>query len=281
MNAIVETYSQLAEQYDDETNRRSCWGRSTDQALASIHLTDAQLVVADVGCGTGQALAQLASRYGAGHRFIGVEPAANMRRKADELTQNYPNVDIREGCFERLPMDTASVDYLYSIYAFHWTTDLDASVKELARVLTASAGMDLFFTGRHNGREFLRKTSPIFMRFMGPALLLQSAALRKQLTKAETAKLFASVFPPERLVVEESYQTYCDSLEGHWGWWVRAEGHFVRLPPKRRAQCNQEIKQALLELATDEGIAYTIHQIHVHLRPGERSAAERAPCNAS
>jgi len=29
---------------------------------------------------------------------------------------------IRDGSFEHIPLEAASVDYLFSIFAFHWTT---------------------------------------------------------------------------------------------------------------------------------------------------------------
>jgi ubiquinone/menaquinone biosynthesis C-methylase UbiE len=269
MNAIVDTYSKLAEQYDDARNLRSCWGRSADQALASIRLQNHHRVVMDVGCGTGRALARLAQEYGPHVRFIGVDPAPNMRAKAAEAAKHYGNIDIIDGAFERLPVESASVDYLYSIYAFHWATDLKGSVQELARVLTPSGEMDLFFTGRHNGREFLPKTSPIYLKYMGPALLLQSAGMRKQITKDAARMLFESAFDPARVVVDESYHTFHDSLDDHWSWWVRAEGHFVRIPAERRRHCDEEIKRALSELSTDQGIPYTIHLIHVRVKMRE------------
>jgi ubiquinone/menaquinone biosynthesis C-methylase UbiE len=270
MNAIVETYSRLADQYDDEKNLSSCWGRSADQALAAIRLQDHHRVVVDVGCGTGRALARLARRNGPDRRFVGVEPAANMRKHAEEVTKGHGNIDIVGGSFEDLPMKAASVDYLYSIHAFHWTTDLQKSAQELARVLRPTGEMDLVFTGRHNGREFLGKTTPIFLKYMGPTLLLESAAMRKQLTKDAARALFEPVFGSDRVVVNESYDTYYDSLEGHWSWWVRAEGHFARMAPERKVSCDREIKQALSLLATDRGIPYTIHLVHVRVEAGDR-----------
>ena len=35
VNPIVETYSRLAHEYDDEANFQSCWGRASEWALSS------------------------------------------------------------------------------------------------------------------------------------------------------------------------------------------------------------------------------------------------------
>ena len=267
MNHIVDTYSKLAAQYDEDKNVRSCWGKSADNALTLIELKDNYHVIADVGCGTGKALAHLAGQGGGQMQFIGVEPAPNMLKRAIERTNGWPNIQILEGSFERLPMESASVDYLYSIHAFHWTTDVARSVRELARVLKPAGEMDLFFIGRDNGHEFIRKTTPIFLKYMGPALLLESAAMRKQLTKDAARQSFEQGFDNRRLLVEESYETYYDTIEGHWSWWVRIEGHFVRIPAHKKAACDQDVKQSLSELEIEEGIPYTIHLLHVKLRP--------------
>ena len=266
VNPIVETYSRLAHEYDEDLNVESCWGRAAQKALASLVIRDGYDTVLDVGCGTARALAQLAAQSRSGVQWIGIDPAKNMRTLAADRTGKLPAVRILDGSFEAIPLESASIDYLYSIFAFHWTTDLQASVKELARVLKPGGDMDLFFIGRNNGREFIRATTPIFLKHMGPALLLESAKMRKQLTREAAFNLFAQVFDPAQLSVEESYETYYDTLEGHWGWWVRIEGHFMRIPPARRLACDSETKNAIASLATVSGIPYTLHQLHVKLR---------------
>src|SRR2546423_1600507 len=115
VNPIVETYSNLADQYDEEKNTRSCWGISAAKALASIRLKAHCEVVVDVGCGTGRALVHLAGESRSHVRLIGIEPALNMRNRAIEMTKRYPNIQIVDGSFEKLPLDSATVDYLYSI----------------------------------------------------------------------------------------------------------------------------------------------------------------------
>jgi ubiquinone/menaquinone biosynthesis C-methylase UbiE len=266
-NPIIRTYSRLARKYDDALNLRSCWGRAAQKALESIVLKSEHRVVLDVGCGTGRALAHLA-RKSPGAQLIGVDPAKNMRRLALERTQRFPDVRIMAGSFEELPLPSSSVDYLYSILAFHWTVDPMAAVREMFRVLRPKGEMDLFFIGRNNGREFIRATTPIFLKHMGPALLLKSAQMRLQLTRDEAFRIFSSVFDGCRLSVEESYDTYYDTLDGHWAWWVRIEGQLARMPQEIREKCDREVQNALRVLGDEQGIPYTIHQLHVHLRCG-------------
>ncbi len=266
VNPIVETYSRLAHEYDDEANFQSCWGRASERALSSIRLLGDYRLVVDMGCGSGRAIHALAAAAPPHTQFVGIDPAENMCRVAAQKTALQKGVQIRQGSFENIPLESASVDYLYSILAFHWVTDLAASVAELARVLKPNGEMDLFFIGRDNGREFIQKTSAIFLKYMGPALLLDSARLRKQLTRDAALQLFSGVFEPSCLSVEESFRTYFDTLDGHWSWWVRVEGHFVKIPPEKKTQCDRDVRAALQALSEPRGIPYTIHELHVRVR---------------
>ncbi|MBV8892642.1 MAG: class I SAM-dependent methyltransferase, partial [Acidobacteria bacterium] len=114
---IVETYSRLAAKYDDDGNVQSCWGRAAAKALSCVSLKEDCHVIADVGCGTGRALLSLASDDHSERQFIGVEPAQKMRDLAIERTKGHANIKIFDGRFENLPLESASVDYLYSIFA--------------------------------------------------------------------------------------------------------------------------------------------------------------------
>jgi ubiquinone/menaquinone biosynthesis C-methylase UbiE len=267
-NPVVETYSLLAEKYDDELNLQSCWGRATKKILSSLVIEDNDQVVLDVGCGTGRALSQLASRNWPNIQFIGIEPAVNMRKCALQRIESCPNISILDGCFEKMPVASTSVDYLFSIFAFHWVTNLRVSVQEIHRVLKPNGRADLFFIGRNNGHEFIRKTSPIFLKYMGPARFLESARMRIQLTREEALRLFSESFDPRQVSAVDSFETYYDSLEGHWGWWVRIEGQFVSIPPEARKACDQEVRGALSGLSTEKGIPYSIHCLHLTLRLG-------------
>ncbi len=266
MNKIVETYSQKAAEYDDPRNLDSCWGRIAKLSLDFVRLRPYHKRVADVGCGSGRELANLAKRSAPDARFIGIEPAAGLREIAAARATELPNVQILDGRFEALPLESASLDYLYSVLAFHWTTDLKASVAELARVLGKKGEMNLTFIGKHNGREFIKKTSPVFFRYLKPARLIEAAALRKQLSVEEATALFRETFDEPGLTVEESYHTYYDTLDGHWAWWVRIEGQLVDVAPEKKAECDAAARAALATLDVGQGIPYTVHLLHVRLR---------------
>src|SRR5260370_2445626 len=265
VNPIVDTYSRLAWESDQEANSLWCWGRAAKRALSAIRLREDYGVVVDMGCGPGRAVHALASAAPPHTQFIGIDPAENMCRIAAQRAAAQKAVQIRQGAFEKIPVESESVDYLYSILAFHWVTDLATSVTEIARVLKPNGEMDLFFIGRDNGREFIQKTSAIFLKYMGPALLLDSARLRKQLTREAALQLFSKAFDASRLSVEESFTTYYDTLEGHLSWCVRVEGHFVKIPAGKKAHPDRDCPDALQSLAEPRSIPYTIHKLHVNL----------------
>src|SRR2546426_5545396 len=118
-NQVIATYSDLAGQYDDPGNVHSCWTVHSDRIVASLSLKSRFQTVAEVGCGTGRALHKLASRSRPAVRFIGVEPAEDMRRRAQSLNRSNPSVRIVARTFETLPLEQASVDYLFSVDGLH------------------------------------------------------------------------------------------------------------------------------------------------------------------
>ncbi len=267
-NLVTSTFSEVADNYDDLGNLRSCWTIQAKRIRATLKLKDTYRAVVEVGCGTGAALLELAARSPSGVRFTGVEPAAGMRRRATALTEHLPNVSIVDGAFEHLPLGSSSVDYLFSIDAFHWVSDFSRAIDELARVLKPSGEMDLFFNGCNNGRDFVRATTPVYAKYMGLRELVEAAKLRHQLPRDEAEALFASAFGADRVAVDEVYETYYDTAEGHLGWRVRVAPQLLAIPAERREECDRDLRAALAAVQTDQGVPFTIHQLH--LRVGRR-----------
>ncbi len=264
-NPVPLTYSHFADAYDDLGNVRSCWTVHANTIRATLKLKDTYRTIVEVGCGTGTALAQLASQSPSPAKFVGIEPAPRMRQRAITLTSHLPNVTILDGAFEQLPLERSSADYMFSIDAFHWVTNLSEAMNEMARVLKPSGEMDHFFNGSHVGWEFIRATTPVYVKYMGLRKLVEAAKLRRQFTREEARVLFSAAFGPERVEVEEVHKTYFDTIEGHLGWWVRVAPQLVAIPAEQRDECDREVRTALAALGTREGIPYTIHQLHVRV----------------
>ena len=264
-SSIIESYSRSAVEYAGYDNLASCWGKLSESLWSELDINPTYRLVVDVGCGPGMTLAYLAKRYPPTTQLVGIEPAENMRTIGGELTELHPNVTFCDGRFESLPFEPDAVDYLYSIMAFHWVTDAELAVREMERVLRREGSADIFFVGRWNGREFITKTTPVFLKYMGAKKLFASVGLRKQFTAQEATDLFSRAFPDRPVEVAEISKTYYDTLEGHWRWWVRIGGQFDSIPQSERSQCEVEVRHALRQLEGPEGIPYTVHVLHVRV----------------
>jgi ubiquinone/menaquinone biosynthesis C-methylase UbiE len=265
-STVVATYSENADWYASKRNSGSCWGIDTDRIIRSLDPRPSDKVIVDVGCGDGLAFLDLAARMPSDCRLIGVEPAANLRDLARETTKEFDNVEYLEGAFESIPLASKSVDYMSSINAFHWCPKPEQGVQEIRRVLKDEGAMDHFFIGRNIGREFIRATTPIFLKYMGPKRLLEVATMRQQLTVEAARALFQQAFSASEIEVTEEYTTYYDTVEGHRGWWVRIEPQLLAIPSEKREQCDAEIRKALAKLDEGKGVPYTMHTIHVRKR---------------
>src|SRR6478752_4513249 len=84
--------------------------------------------VADVAAGTGKLTRELV-RTGA--HVIAVEPLPEMRAQLEAV---LPEVEVREGTAEELPLEDHSVEAITVAAAMHWF-DLDRAIDEFLRVL--------------------------------------------------------------------------------------------------------------------------------------------------
>lgn len=264
--SIIESYSKLASQYETQENLDSLWGQVTKRTFCSLHIKDNAEVVVEVGCGPGLELASLIESGKPDVQYIGVEPAENLRKSANEKIKAFANAKVIEGKFEELPLESASVDHLYSILAFHWTKDLNKSIQELARVLKPDGHLDLVFIGKDAGKDFLKKISPIYFKKLSARQVLDMASERLRLTVEEVEESFRPVFFERNLQVVETFETFFDTLEGHWSWWCRVEGLFRSMSAETRLECDIAAREALKSLETENGIPYTAHLFHVSVR---------------
>lgn len=100
---------------------------------ALLALLPPGLTVADLGCGTGQALAALAPHV---RRAIGVDRESAMLDAATHRLAGVDNVELRRGGLDALPLADAEVDAALCMLVLHHVDPLPPVFAEVARVLT-------------------------------------------------------------------------------------------------------------------------------------------------
>ena len=111
--------------------RTKLFGARTE-LLPLVGLLDASWVVADLGCGTGH-LTQLVAPFVA--QVIAIDASAAMLRSAKTRINGAPNVKIRKGDLEALPIDDGAVDLACLMLVLPYVAEPAAVIAEAARVL--------------------------------------------------------------------------------------------------------------------------------------------------
>ncbi|WIW50328.1 class I SAM-dependent methyltransferase (plasmid) [Bradyrhizobium sp. 62B] len=102
----------------------------------------------DLGCGTGNYLAEFAAR---GYAMIGLDLSQGMLRVAQEKSRNSEFICAPA---EKMPMADASVAGAFSCLAVHHFNDLEAMAGEVYRVLEPGARFVIFTTDPSQTRTF-------------------------------------------------------------------------------------------------------------------------------
>ena len=110
--------------------RGELFGRS--ELLALPGLLDEGWTVGDLGCGTGEVAAVLAPFV---RKVIGVDESAAMLRSARQRTRELPNVELRGGTLEALPLANGELDAGLLLLVLHHAPDPARVLADAHRVL--------------------------------------------------------------------------------------------------------------------------------------------------
>ncbi len=133
--------------------RRELFGRDFS-ADALLGLLPPNMVVADVGCGTGDATAHLAPFVG---QVIAIDREPAMLDAARKRLKDCANVSFRTGDLERLPLEDGSVDAATVFLVLHHVDQPAAAVRELSRVVKPGGVVMIVDMVAHD-REMYRHT---------------------------------------------------------------------------------------------------------------------------
>ena len=122
-------FGRIAGEWDDV--RGELFGRGFTP-VALLGLLDPSWIVADLGCGTGNAAEHLAPFV---RRVIAVDQSEPMLEAARKRLAPCDNIDFRAGDLEALPIEDASVDAAVAVLVLHHLAEPAAALAEVRRII--------------------------------------------------------------------------------------------------------------------------------------------------
>ncbi len=130
--------------------------------LALLALLDDEMVVGDLGCGTGAVADVLAPFVG---RVIAVDHSREMLAVARRRLDGRLNVELREGDLEALPIDDASLDVALLVLTLHHLPDPLAVFIEAARVLRPRGRLVVIDMTPHDRERYRQEMGHVWLGF--------------------------------------------------------------------------------------------------------------------
>lgn len=141
--------------------RAELFGESPE-LVALLGLLDADTVVGDLGCGTGQLAASFAPHVG---RVIGIDRSEPMLEAARARLEGEPNVELRQGELELLPLDDGELDLAVLFLVLHYVSDPAEAIGEAARVLKPGGRLLIVDMLKHEREEYREQMGHVWLGF--------------------------------------------------------------------------------------------------------------------
>lgn len=152
-----EFFESAAGQWD--RLRQDLYGRAS-HLLALPALLDERWVVGDLGCGTGEVAATLAPFVA---RVIAVDRSTDMLQAARRRLREHPNVDVRRGELEALPIENNELDAATLMLVLHHVPDPAAALSEAARVLRPGGRLLIVDMLPHDREEYRHQMGHVWL----------------------------------------------------------------------------------------------------------------------
>lgn len=163
-SASEEFFESAAGQWDKL--REEMFGAASHlQALPA--LLDDRWVVGDLGCGTGQVAAALAPFVA---RVVAVDRSGEMLQAAKRRLRDAPNVELRRGELEALPVGDGELDAATLLLVLHHLADPSAALAEAARVVRPGGRLLIADMQPHDREEYRHQMGHVWLGFSGDHL---------------------------------------------------------------------------------------------------------------
>jgi ArsR family transcriptional regulator len=154
-----EFFASAAGQWD--RLRQDMFGRAS-HLHALPGLLDAEWVVGDLGCGTGQVAAALAPFV---KQVIAVDRSSDMLDAARRRVRDLPNVDVRRGELEALPIVDGALDAATLLLVLHHLPDPVEALGEAARVLRPGGRLLISDMLPHDREAYRQQMGHVWLGF--------------------------------------------------------------------------------------------------------------------
>ena len=154
-----EFFASAAGQWD-RLRREVFGGTSALRALPA--LIDPRWTLGDLGCGTGETSAALAPFVA---RTIAVDRSGEMLQAARRRLREAPNVDVRRGELESLPIGDRELDAAIMLLVLHHVPDPAAVLREAARTLAPRGRFVLCDMLPHEHEEYKKEMGHVWLGF--------------------------------------------------------------------------------------------------------------------
>lgn len=141
-------------------------GRRLD-LLALLGLLDDSWIVGDLGCGTGQVSDMLAPFV---RQVVAIDDSEAMLSAARARLARHPNVTLRTGAIEALPIEEESLDAAILFLVLHHVTDPGLGLREVARVLKPGGRLLIVDLRSHLREDYRQSMGHLWMGFESPQL---------------------------------------------------------------------------------------------------------------
>ncbi|WP_306519545.1 metalloregulator ArsR/SmtB family transcription factor [Gemmatimonas sp.] len=146
--------------------RTGMFGARAD-LTAAFALLDRQLIVGDLGCGTGSLSAALAPHVGHVHA-IDASPA--MLTAAASRLAGFGNVSVEEGALESLPLPDGVLDVAILMLVLHHVSDPVRALREVHRVLRPGGRVLIGDMRPHAHERFREQMGHVWLGFAEPTV---------------------------------------------------------------------------------------------------------------
>lgn len=125
-------------------------------------LAEADWVVGDLGCGTGQVSAALAPFVA---RIVAVDASPAMLQAARKRLGRFDNIDLRRGDLEALPIDDARLDAATLMLVLHHLPEPERALADVARVLKPGGRVVIVDMLPHDRDSYRQQMGHVWLGF--------------------------------------------------------------------------------------------------------------------